>query len=337
MLLPPAFSKRLTMKTRITARRIHLLLGLAPILALVCILCSFQQATAMESGPGSYQVEDTETGKVMTVWYFKPAGFSPDTPVVFALHGTSRTPKNYRNQWQRYAEQYGFMLLAPDFSKELFPGRTYNLGNVFAAPEKGKALGQGAKNPQALWSYRVVDKLFADFAAQREKTAQSRYYLFGHSAGGQFVHRMLALLPDAKVKMAIAANSGWYSLPDLDKDWPYGFKGTDLTQQDMKRYLSLPLVVLLGEDDNDPKHHQLVHTREADAQGDNRLARGKFFFASGAALAEKLHAPFGWQLHLVPGGTHSNSSMAGAAAAIFAADMGKIPVPASASAAATTP
>lgn len=304
-------------------------IGLAPALALLCLLFFAGPAAALESGSGSYQVEDAETGKTMTVWYFKPDGFSAETPVVFVLHGTSRTPKNYRDHWQTYAQRYGFMVLAPDFSKELFPGRTYSLGNIFAVPEKRQrdAQGPGNKNPQALWSYRVVDKLFADFAAMREKTAQSRYYLFGHSAGGQFVHRMLALLPDAKAKAAIAANSGWYSLPDLDKGWPYGFKGMDLTGADMKRYLALPLVVLLGENDNDPKHHQLVHNSETDAQGENRLERGNFFFARGKALAEKLQVPFGWKLQTVPGGVHSNSSMAGAAAAIFAADMGKAPVP----------
>ena len=298
-------------------------------LVALCLLLSAGQAFALESGSGSYQVEDAETGKTITVWYFKPDGFSAETPVVFVLHGMSRTPKNYRDHWRTYAQRYGFIILAPDFSKELFPGRTYSLGNIFAVPEKGQrdAQGPGAKNPQALWSYRAVDKLFADFAATREKTAQSRYYLFGHSAGGQFVHRMPAFLPDAKVKMAIAANSGWYSLPDLDKDWPYGFKNTGLTTDDMKRYLSLPLVVLLGENDNDPKHHQLVHNSETDAQGENRLERGRFFFARGAALAEKLQVPFGWKLQTVPGGAHSNSSMAGAAAAIFAAGMGKAPAP----------
>lgn len=301
------------------------------ILTALCLVLSAGQAFALESGSGSYQMQDRETGETLTVWYFKPANFSRNTPVLFVLHGMLRNPETYRDQWKAHAEQYGLMLLVPDFREELFPGTNgYNMGNIFVATTREQQEGttnSGQKNQRTRWSFRVVDKVFTDFTDKREKTRQSKYYLFGHSAGGQFVHRFLQFVPDAKVKMAIAANSGWYTMPDLNKDWPYGLRGTDLTQADIKRFLSFPLVLLLGEKDNDPKHHQLRRTPEANEQGDNRFARGKFFFANGETLAKKLKVPFGWKLQTVPGVAHSNEGMSAAAAALVAADANKASSP----------
>ncbi len=293
-------------------------------LSLLCFLLFAGQASALESGAGSYVMHDGETGKNVTIWYFKPATFTPATPVLFVLHGLNRDAEDYRDQWKTHAEKHNLMLLVPCFSEELFPGTNgYNMGNIFSAKTKEEREGlanSGFINPRSLWSYRLLDKAFADFKANREKTRSAKYYLFGHSAGAQYVHRLIEFVPEAKIKLAIAANAGWYTLPDLDKEWPYGLKGTGLRQADAKRFLAFPLTVLLGEKDNDPKHRSLRHTPEADEQGDNRLARGKFFFAYGEGLAKKLKTPFGWKLQTVPGVAHSNEGMSAAAAEIIVKD-----------------
>ncbi len=271
---------------------------------------------ALDGGSGSYRFEDAPSGKTLTVWYYKPPLFSPDSPVVVVMHGMNRNPETYRDQWRDLARQYGFMLLVPGFTTDLFPtSESYNLGNVSGA--------LGRRNPESEWSYGIVERVFADFTARREKTAQTRCYLYGHSAGGQFAHRLPAFLPDANIKLAIAANAGWYCLPDPAKPWPYGFGHTGLSEADIKRYLAFPLVVLLGEKDNDPNHHQLSRKREAEAQGPNRLARGKYFFATGRALAKQWNAPFNWKLQTVPGVAHSNKGMAEAAAKLIADDAAK--------------
>ncbi len=293
----------------------------------LCLALTVGTALALETGSGSYKMKDRETGETLTVWYYKPANFSKDTPILFVLHGMLRNPDEYRDQWKEHAEKYGIMLLVPGFTEELFPGPNgYNLGNIFVAATKQEVAGRdvsGTMNPKSRWSYRVVDKVFADFKAQREKTGQAKYYLFGHSAGSQYVHRMLEFVPDAKVKMAIAANAGWYTMPDLNKAWPYGLKGTGLTQADVKRFLSFPLVILLGEKDNDPQHHQLRRNKESDEQGTNRFDRGKNFFAYGQNLAKQLKAPFNWKIQTVPGVAHSNAGMSAAAAAIVAEEAQK--------------
>ena len=50
------------------------------------------------------------------------------------------------------------------------------------------------------------------------------YALYGHSAGGQFVHRYVAFADAPRMESAVAANSGWYTMPD-DGAFPYGWGG----------------------------------------------------------------------------------------------------------------
>jgi poly(3-hydroxybutyrate) depolymerase len=282
---------------------------------------------ALEQGEGSYTFPDPETEKAFTVWYYKPANFTAETPVAIVLHGMNRNASTYRSAWTPHAEKYGLMLLVPEFSEKDFPGTNgYNMGNYFGArteQEREGLAASGIINPESVWSFRVIDKVFADFLANREKTGQTQYSLYGHSAGAQFAHRMLQFLPEARVRFAIAANAGWYTMPDLSLEWPYGLKGTKVDEKQILRFLSMPLVILLGEKDNDPNHHQLRRTPEADVQGNNRFARGHYFFAYGQQLAKKLNVPFGWRLQTVPGVAHSNKDMSDAAAALIAGEAKK--------------
>lgn len=284
-------------------------------------------AFALEPGEGSYAFTDPETNKTLTVWYYKPPAFTADTPVTIVLHGMGRNAPGYRNAWAPHAEKYGLMLLVPEFTKEEFRSTNgYNMGNYFEAQTKQEWEGlasSGKINPKSQWSFRVVDKIFDDFAAHREKTGQTQYYLYGHSAGSQFVHRMLQILPETKAKFAVAANAGWYTMPDLALEWPLGLKGTGVDEKNVRRFLSMPVVVLLGEKDNDPAHKDLRHSPEMDVQGENRFARGQYFFGYAQNLAKKLNVPFGWKLQTVPGVAHSNKGMSAAAAALIAGEAKK--------------
>ena len=284
-------------------------------------------APALPAGDGAYSFTNPDTGKDLKVWYYKPAAYTPNSPVVLVLHGLNRNADTYRDSWKPHAEQYGFMLLVPEFTEADFPGTNgYNMGNVFVAQTPDELEGivsSGRLQPKGLWSYTVADKTFADFAAKRDSTRQDRYYLYGHSAGSQYVHRLLQFVPEARVHMAVTANAGWYTMPNPDVAWPYGLKGTPVSENDAKRFLALPLVVLLGEKDNDPNHRNLRRTPEADLQGTCRLDRGRSFFNYGRERAAALGVPFGWKLQTVPDVAHNDKLMSGAAAAIFAAHAAK--------------
>lgn len=241
-------------------------------------------------------------GHKLTVWYHRPAGLPADAPVLFVIHGVGRNGEEYLNDWIEHADREKFLLVVPEFSKTEFPGEeAFNSGNLFDAA--------GHLLPRAQWSYSKIEPLF-DAVKQRLGSTRSDYLIYGHSAGSQFVQRFLYFVPQARVTRACAANAGWYMLPELTIEFPYGLKGTPVDAAALRTALARPVVVLLGEADIDPKHAALRHSPEADAQGMDRFARGHYFFAKAKAVAEAMQTPFNWTLATAPGIAHSNKGMA---------------------------
>lgn len=244
----------------------------------------------------------TQAGRHVTVWYFVPEGATPRSPVVFVMPGVKRNGEDYLKDWQPLAQARTFVLVVPEFSTAEFPGyQSYNFGNTVDAA--------GHAVPREQWSFSFIEPIF-DAVRERTGNRSERYLLYGHSAGGWFVQRFLFFVPSARVARAVSANAGLYLLPDRSVAFPYGLKDTPVSDDDLRRVLALPLVVLLGTADTDPKSRLLWHTPEAEAQGPHRLARGQFFFAAGEAAARARHLPFGWQLTLAPAIGHSDEGMA---------------------------
>ena len=146
---------------------------------------------------------------------------------------------------------------------------------------------------------------------------RQRYYLFGHSAGSQFVHRMILFSPSEKIIAAVAANAGWYTEPDLEIEFPYGMANTLEGDTKFPQSFSKKLIIILGEDDDNENHRGLRTTAEAMVQGLHRLARGHNFYRRSKAVARKLGLPFKWQLKVIPDVGHSGWGMADPAADVL--------------------
>ncbi|MCX7217243.1 MAG: hypothetical protein NTZ96_13135 [Burkholderiales bacterium] len=149
------------------------------------------------------------------------------------------------------------------------------------------------------------------FSAVREalQSRQAGYFLFGHSAGAQFVHRLLSFVRCPRVLKAVAANAGWYTLPTVDKKWPpfpYSLRGVAREFQDPRQVLFAPLTVLLGTRDTRGKEEDsnLRGTEGAMAQGANRLQRGMTYYEVGQQAAHNANLPLAWKVQLVPGAGH---------------------------------
>jgi hypothetical protein len=155
----------------------------------------------------------------------------------------------------------------------------------------------------------MIEPIFDEL---RSKTGNcsSKYLIYGHSAGAQFVQRFIYFIPKARYQRAVVANAGWYMLADFDHDFPYGLKGSPVSEANLRAAFERTVVVLLGEADIDSKHRALRHSPEAEAQGAYRFARGQYFFRQAKASAEALHAPFHWSLATAPGIAHSDRGMA---------------------------
>ncbi len=250
-------------------------------------------------------------GPAVPVWYQLPDRVAADTPVVFVMHGVNRDADRYRDEWAALARQHGFIVVVPQFSAANFPGSLgYNTG-YFANTD-------GSQRPRALWSFSVIEPLFDD-ARQRFGTQVPRYMIYGHSAGAHFGHRYVMFMPDARIEHAIAANAGWYTMPDFAAAFPYGLAASPVDAASLKEALGKPLTLLLGTADTDTNDANLRKTPQANRQGPHRYARGQAFFEQGQKLAIALGTELGWRLETVRGIGHSNADMAKAAAQTIAA------------------
>jgi len=267
---------------------------------LACAALTIGQAAAAELPEGSsdYVFSDWD-GTPLRVYTYRPANVAADQPIMIVMHGVERDADRYRDEWIAVAKKTGLIIAAPEFSDKKFPKSTnYNLGG----------LGKRQRENGIASAFDAIEPLFDDLR-QRTGSPRQKYYLYGHSAGAQFVHRFVFAKPDARIETAFAANAGWYTMLQADASFPYGLKGSGLPDSTISNALSAPLVVLLGDADTDTGGN-LRSTPEADAQGKTRLERGLNFFRASASLADQQQLPFAWQLAIVPGAGHQNHKMA---------------------------
>ena len=242
-----------------------------------------------------------------------PPTLSSRTGVTVVMHGKLRNAADYLEPWLAWAAEEDQIILAPCFDRASWPGsRSYNLGNVFAGRN-----GRGERLPESLWSFTVVEALHehvrAGFGLEDEQFA-----LWGHSAGGQFVHRCLLFKPSARVRTAIAAGCGWFTVPSTHVGFPYGVRHPLLPfeQADVQDYTAKQLVLMRGTLDT-IRDGDLRTTRGADAQGANRFDRAAHMLRS--AQEADPHSP--WSLVDVPNVGHDAARMAVAAQEWIASEL----------------
>jgi poly(3-hydroxybutyrate) depolymerase len=264
---------------------------------------------AKGSGHFLFVDERGDASKRMTVYTYLPSKLKADTaPIVFVMHGFSNSAKDYRDTWIEYAEKYGFIVVAPLFDPEQWRDGAYSYASVV-----GK---HGQLRDASMWSFSVIEHLF-DAIKQATGNQSARYSIYGHSEGGQFVHRLVLLLPSARYEVAVAANPGWYTMPDFAIEFPYGLGGSAADENSLTKSLGRNFVLMLGDRDIDPNHKELRKTPGAMAEGANRFERGQNFFKEAEKRAAELKCAFGWQTRVVHGVGHDNSRMSGPAAAVL--------------------
>ncbi len=288
---------------------------LIPVVVLVLVISAGYAKAAdgkLAAGSGSFIFNDTKgnADKPITVYYHMPEKLTPNRPIVFIMHGVDRIGSDYRDAWKSYADKYNFLLITPEFSKENWPGgRRYNRGNMYDS--KGKLI------EKSKWAFTAIEHLF-DEVVKRTGSTQKGYFIFGHSAGGQFVHRMITFLPEARIRLAIAANPGWYTQPQFQSQYPYGLIDSPVTKEMLPEILAKPLVVMVGLKDNDPNHKHLYKSDGAMAQGKHRLERGRNYYSVARKIAKELGVKLRWRFMQIPNVAHSNRRMAKSAAKILA-------------------
>ena len=259
---------------------------------------------------GKFEYNDYEplSDKPITVYTYMPDYTNDDIPVIFVMHGQNRDASNYCGDWATSAEKYKILIVCPEINELYYPNSQYYqqggmfIDNKFTEPEK--------------WTFNLIDNIFSTIQDSNVTKAKT-YGIYGHSGGGQFVHRFALFSEPKNASIIIPSNSGWYTLAHYKETFPYGLNNSPLNENILKEKFLLPLVILLGENDTDPNSSSLRKTDEAMRQGSHRYARGKYFYTTAKSKAEELSLQFNWKVFTVPNVGHSNAGMAPSAAEQF--------------------
>ena len=251
--------------------------------------------------------------KPVTVYTYLPDEENKDIPIIFVMHGQNRNAKDYCAAWNSPAREYGFLVVCPEINSEYYPNSAFY--------QQGGMYNDDNYLDSTFWTFNLIEEIFSHLQAENV-TAAKTYGIYGHSAGSQFVHRYALFTDPTNASIIIPSNAGWYTLTSMGENFPYGLKGSPLSNNRLVSKFSLPLVLLLGEEDTNPNDPSLRKTSQAMRQGAHRYARGKFFYNIAKTKATELGADFNWKLQTVPSVGHSNANIAPVAAKLFFDSLG---------------
>ena len=155
-----------------------------------------------------------------------PKGAHKNTSILMVIPGASRDTQRFHASWLSLAKEDTFVVVTVGASKKYFPDEySYNAGNVI--DEGGNLLGADK------WLFNVIEKIFKK-VKENHGFQTEKFYLFGHSAGGGFVHRYMLFMTDAPVVKAVAANPAFVTLPDNAVGYPFGLKNIPINNKKVK-------------------------------------------------------------------------------------------------------
>jgi len=240
----------------------------------------------------------------------RPRHWNPGMPVLFVHHGVTRNGRDYRDYWLPLVDAADILVISVEFPEASFPEYLcYNFGNLHGA--------DGVPRPQEQWTFGIDPRLFQALREQDIATTE-RYGLFGHSAGGQYVHRMLSFGYRGRVAAAVSANAGTYAMPDLSIDWPWGLGATGTTIDDLRKVLDFSMTIMAGTNDTKTTGRFFPKGPKSLRQGATRYERAHAYLRKGQAAAAALGVSCAWRVIDVVGIGHDGRGMSQAAAPVIA-------------------
>jgi len=263
-------------------------------------------ATPAPSGKWSFVFNDAKgrADRPVKVYTYRPRQCDSNCPMVFVLAGVKRDASNYRQHWELAADRWGFIVIAPEFLA--WPkAAAYNLGDVAQQPDREK------------WAFSTIEHLFDEM-----RVDQKDYRIFGHGAGAQFVQRMLIFRSDNRASVLLAANPGWYTMPEWRKDkspdsFPYSLVGSRAGENELRQAFSKRFVLMVGENDVDPDDEGSMQSAPVKKQGESAVERGENFFKAATSVATDIGAKLAWELIELPTGTREAEAVSRAAVEIL--------------------
>jgi len=277
------------------------------------------------------------------------------TRAVIVFHGKGRDVKGYFRALEYAAKQAGVpgehtILLAPQFLREE-DAEAHRLPPKFLRWHAGSwSAGEPATGPLRISSFDVIDALLSTLANRTQFPSLTTVVLIGHSGGGQLLNRYAivgqqpGLLSSAgiAVRFVIANPSSYFYFsddrPQADgsfaafraaacpefNHWRYGSVNAPTYVADgsaagwQRRetdYAKENVIYLLGTDDTDPAQQDLDTSCAGEAEGHERLERGKNYFRY---LAHRHPTDLNQKLWYVTGVAHVGSRMLESSCAVAA-------------------
>jgi hypothetical protein len=255
------------------------------------------------------------------------------TRALIVLHGRLRNADAYFEVARDAAAGLDTLLIAPQFLTELDAAAHAFAPQVLRWEGAEWMAGAAASAPAPITGFTALDALF-DRLCDRDRFPALQSIVFaGHSGGGQVAQRYAILTRHGERLRFVIANPSSYAYFSPERPAPDGgfavpppnaFPGYNRWRFGMadrpadaagssdaaleRRYLEREVVYALGAADCDTAHPALDRSPQAQAQGANRLERGRNYF-------RYLHARHGESLHHrlieIPGVGHDPGGMFG--------------------------
>lgn len=227
-------------------------------------------------------------GAELDFFAYVPRDATADTPLVVSVHGIERRALQHAVRFSRLADQFGFVVLAPLFSKSRIP--------------RYQRLEAGRSGECPMTALELTIDLFQ----RRTGMEASPLRLFGYSGGAQFAMRytMLGGLPVSRLALAAP---GWFTMPDPSQPFPLGLAASPASEgrtPDLSKLLSIPVLLTIGADDT-RRDASLNRSSVIDAQqGLTRVERAHRWVAAMSAAARQHGASQQVALRLLPEAGH---------------------------------
>jgi len=288
---------------------------LARILAGVSLLAVLAAGLIFLLAPES--PPETQQGRITPVHVehgsylqYIPSTVAATPEIVVLVHGTPDKGKSafdtveiYIEQWTDFAEETGAIVLSIAFDQ-------HGYGSIEGGELGGYRSLMGRTIGADAFAEEIVDYYRAAFGI-----ADERFYLYGHSAGGQFVARYSVTHPH-RVKGAVISAAGRYPYPTQSVAWPFGMGRLQTPFQwdenepeimlDVRpdpagwvEAAGLPLVVVVGLNDTEPQYE------DPGQQGSTRLRNGSAWVRAMNTYAEENGGEGNVRFSAVPGRGHS--------------------------------
>ena len=259
-------------------------------------------ATPVPSGRWSFVFTDQKgrADRPIRVFTYRPKQCDSTCPIMIVLHGAKRDAYPYMKEWASVADDHKLILIGPQFEARHWPkASAYNAGDVKEQPDREK------------WAFAAIEHIFDEV-----RDGQKDYVLFGHGAGAQMVQRMAIYRPDNRARVMIAANPGWYTMPEWRKDkvkeggkekeravkdpFPYSMIDSPAGEAEIRAALQKRMVLIVNEKDEAPDDEASEKAAAVVKQGETRVERAENFIKASTAAAQELGVKLAWELSEAP-------------------------------------